>query len=316
MTEAKDEWEPHPIYRGGSADVDPIVVHDDSGENPIKNPIKFQLKKPDGPDGVERDQTSDAAEHMRYAATLNLPELVQAPRPRLGRAIIVGGGPSVKSELETIKKLAEDPHNSIFVINWTHTWLINNGVIPRFCVFFEIDAEPDTVLKAAHPNVTYFICSHCHQHTFDALEGKNRVLWHSPPNSPAEKEIAAELFKESQHVGGGISTFGRTMTIALMLGYRHIDLFGCDGSFPDEGKTHVEGYETVMDNKTDGFYVYAKSVKTGQLRRFKTLGYLALQVEEFKVYCEANHQYYSCRVHGDSLLRFVHEETYPEQYAI
>jgi hypothetical protein len=304
----------HPLYTGGAADAAPITVIDDTGEDPLKHPIRFKIQNSEMPDGKLRDQGNDAAEHMRYAATLKLPELIQAPRPRLGRAIIVGGAPSVKDHLEEIRALAADKSNAVFAINWTHTWLIQNGIIPRGCVFFEIDAEPDTVLKAAHPSVTYFICSHCHQRSFDALEGHKRVLWHSPPNSDGEKVVGEELFKGSTLVGGGISTFTRTMTIALYLGYRHLDVFGCDSSYPEEGKTHVDGYETVMDSKVDGLFVWAKSNRTGQVKRFKTLGYLALQVEEFKVYCEANHQYFSMRVYGDSLLRWAHEEAFPEQY--
>lgn len=305
---------PHPIYIGGYEDNPPITVFDDSGEDPTKTPIKFKLKNSDGPDGVERDQKSDAAEHMRYAASLGLPALGRVERPRYGRALIIGGGPSVKGELEAIRALAADKNNRILAINWTHTWLINNGIIPHGSVFFEIDAEPDSVLEAAHPDVTYFICSHCHPKTFDMLNGHKRVLWHSLPNSEFEKAVGEELFQGSVLVGGGISTFTRAMTIALCLGFRDLDLFGIDGSFPDKGKTHVEGYETIMDNKTDGMFVWAKDKATGVVRRFKTLGYLALQAEEFKIYCRTNHQYFTLRVHGDGLLRFVHEQEYPEQY--
>lgn len=309
------EHTPHPLYSGDAAKVDPIIINDETGENPTKYPIKFHCQKPADLDGNLRDQTEDAANHMRYAATLGLPELTKRHTPRLGRAVIVGGAPSIKNHLEEIRALSADPNNRIIAINWTHTWLINNGIVPNGSVFFEIDAEPDSVLEAAHPDVTYFICSHCHPKTFDMLKDNKRVLWHSPPNSKFEEVVKEELFNESEVVGGGISTFTRAMTVALHLGFRHLDLFGCDGSFPDEGKTHVDGYETVMDNKTDGLWVWAKAPKTGETRRFRTVGYLALQVEEFKVYCQINHAYYSLRVHGDSLLRFVHEQEYPEQYA-
>jgi hypothetical protein len=309
-----DPPKPHPIYDGGFENHPPIYIPDETGDAPLRYPIRFSMKKPDGADGVERDQTGDAANHMRYAATLGLPTLQQRQLPRLGRAVIVGGGPSVKGELETIRKLSEDKNNWIFAINWTHTWLINNGIVPKACVFFEIDAEPDSVLEAAHPDVTYYICSHCHEKSFDMLANRKRVLWHSPPNSEPERVVREELFKDTITVGGGISTFTRTMTVGLMLGFRDIDLFGCDGSFPDTGLTHVEGYQTVMDNKTDGMWVYGQAHNSGEVRRFRTVGYLALQVEEFKIYCAANHQYFSLRVHGDSLMRYVHQNSFPDQY--
>jgi hypothetical protein len=309
---------PHPLYDGDKDipldQVEKLYIDDGLGE-PTKYPILFKLQKPtDQYTGLIRDQTNDAAEHMKYAATLDIPTLKRRNLPRLGRAIIVGGAPSIKSELENIRELSKDPLNFIFAVNWSHTWLINNGIIPDACVFFEIDVEPETVLEKAHPDVTYYICCHCHPKTFDMLKGFKRILWHTPPNSEIEEVVAKEIFPNVDLVGGGIGTFTRTMTVALFLGYRHLDLFGCDSSFPDEGKTHVDGYETVMDANNDGLYVYAKDEGTGEVRRFKTLGYLALQHEEFKEYCKMNHSVFSLRVHGDSLLQWSHMRMYPDQY--
>lgn len=314
------EWKeptPHPMYRGEVGEgyvgaTEPILVHDGLGSD-TKVPLRINTHRPTLPDGTQWDQRDDAARNMRYAATLNLPQLTQRLRPRLGRAIIVGGAPSIKDRLEEIRGLAADKRNAVFAINWSHTWLIDNGIVPDNTVFFEIDAEPETVLKRAHPDVTYYICSHCDPRTFDALKDHKRVLWHSIPNSEGEHKAHEELFPEGHICGGGIGTFTRTLTVSMFLGFRHFDIFGCDSSFPDDGKTHVEGYSTIMDAEKDGFFVYAKSDQN-VVRRFRTLGYLALQHEEFKEYCRINHAWFSCQVHDDGLLGWSHQQTYPEQY--
>jgi len=280
-------------------------------------PIQFNMRKPLDPvTGEERDQTGDAAKNMKYAATLQLPEVIRLPHLRMGRAVIVGGAPSIKDHLEDIKKLASDPDNAVFALNFSHNWLIDNGVVPYGCVLFEIDAEPDEFFAAAHPDVTYFICSHCHQKSFDQLANARRILWHCTPNSVAETAVSEELFPGATQIGGGIGTFLRTLSIALALGFRNIDLFGCDSSFPEDSpSTHVEGYKTSNNVETDAFYVTAKHDRPGATpRKFKTVGYLALQVEEFKLFCQHNHYHFALRVHGNSLLRFVHEQIYPEQY--
>lgn len=278
-------------------------------------PIRFNLQKPLDKEGKHRDQTNDAARNMQYVAGLGLPELTISPTPRMGRAVIVGGAPSIKDHLAEIELLAHDPDNMVFAVNWSHTWLIQQGITPGTCVLFEIDAEPESMLKAAHTDVTYYICSHCHSKTFDDLAPFKRVVWHSPPNSDAEKVIAETTFKDSTHIGGGIGTFTRTLSVAMALGFRNIELFGCDSSFPDDSpSTHVEGYETANKVETDAFYVYAKDKNTQEVRRFKTVGYLALQVEEFKEYCRINHHMFALRVRGDNLLRFVHQRDYPDQY--
>ncbi len=282
----------------------------------LKAPIVFKTQRPNDPNnpGQQRIQTEDAAKHMRYAATLGLPELKQRPIPRPGRAVIVGGGPSVKDHFDEIKELAKDPHNRVFAVNWSHAWLLDHGFVPHGCVFFEIDPEPESSLIKAHPDITYFICSHCHEKTFDSLNGFKRVLWHTYPNSDIEKEVGQEIFPNATLVGGGIGTFTRTVSVSLMLGFRHLDLFGCESSFPDEGDTHVKGYETPMKAKDDGIFVYARDELTGETKRFKTLGYLALQHEEFKEYCRVNHGLFSCQVHGDGLLSWSHRRMFPLNY--
>jgi len=113
-----------------------------------------------------------------------------------------------------------------------------------------------------------------------------------------------------------VGTFTRTLTVALTMGFRGIELFGVDGSFPPEStSTHVDGYETVNKVSTDAFEVVAQSTTNPTImKKFLTVGYLALQVDEFQEYCRVNHQNFACRIHGDSLMRFAHENYFPAQY--
>jgi hypothetical protein len=286
-----------------------------NGEQFRLTPLEIKTKKPIDNIGNERDQTLDAVRHMRYAATLNIPTLKAVPRPRDGKALIVGGGPTLADQLDQIRSLAEDPKNAIFAVNWTHTWLIQRQIIPTCCVLFEIDVEPDNVLKASHEEVLYLICSHCHQKTFDELKHRKRMLWHSVPGSKPEYDAAKELFPDVTILPASIWTFIKSISVALAFGFRSFDLFGCDGSFPDgSSSTHVDGYETSNNVDTDGFCVYAEDGGAGIVKRYNTVGYLTHQVEEFKKFCETNHHLYSMRVHGNSLMRFVHQQTYPDQY--
>jgi len=303
------------LVGNGNIPQDFLYMEDEPEGQEVKVPLKIKIVKPTKEDGTIWDQTNDAAEHMKYAQTLGLPELYQSVLPKRGTAIIVGGAPTIPNYLEQIKELSKDPRNYIFAINWTHTWLINNGIVPNGVVFFEIDIEPETILKAAHPNVVYYICSHCDPRTFDQLKGFKRVLWHSPPNSAPERVVKEELFPHSHMVSGGIGTFTRTLTVAMFLGYRDFEIFGCDGSFPENSGTHVDGYETIMDAEKDAVYVYAKNDKTNEVKKFKTIGPLALQHEEFKEYCRMNHGYFTMRARGDGLLPWSHKQTYPSMYS-
>lgn len=316
----REPYQVHPLYSGEEW-TDPKasdhIIYDDAAEtgNDMKFPVKFRVVKPtDKETGEKRDQTHDAVRNMHYAKALNLPTLSKSPEPRFGRALIIGGAPSVKDHLPKIRELIKDPANEIFAVNWTHTWLLKQGIIPNNCVFFEIDPEPDTILLAPHKDITYHICCHCHKKTFDSLQGYKRMLWHTCPNSNIEKDAHEELFPDVDMVGGGIYTFTRSITIALFLGFRHIDIFGCDSSFPDSSaSTHVKDYETTAE-MSEAMFVYAKNEETKEVRRFRTTGTLCLQAEEFKEYCRINHSLFSMYVHGDSLLQYCHKNGWPDQY--
>ena len=277
--------------------------------------IIFHCTKPRDANGQIWDQTGDAARHIRLAAERNLPRIQKVEEMRPGRAIIVGGGPSIEGQLDKIREFAADKNNAVFALNWAHSWLINHGVIPTACVMFEIDVDPCQILDNTHPNVTYYVCSHCHPLTFEGLKDRKVVVWHSPPNSPVEKVALEECFAGDFNLGGGVATFLRSVSIAIVLGYRHFEIFGADSSFPDDyPSTHVIGYPTITSPKADGIYVYAKDDVSGVVRRFKTVGYLAYQVEEFIKYMKVNHQLFRMKVHGDTLLAFVHRNMWAHQY--
>lgn len=282
-------------------------------------PARVKVVRPKDDQGVERDQSEDAGNNIRHASTLGLVPLPLVPA-HAGSAIICGGGPSIKSELETIRKLAANPDNAVFALNWTHNWLIENGIQPKGCVFFEIDAEPDSILGAADPSTIYFVCSHCHPKTFEQLLAKvphhNVILWHRPPDClPMVKAMEEAFPGDNVYIGGGVSTFLNTVSLSMALGYYSFDVFGVDSSFPDDAEsTHVEGYPSIVKPDADGIVIYAKDQVTNQVKRFKTVGYLLHQVEEFKAYCARNHQNFSMRVHGEGLLPFVHRSMYSGQY--
>jgi len=270
-------------------------------------PIEFKLNIP-------RDQTEDMCRHIEYAASLGLPRLSDVGERKSGKCIVVGGAPSAAKYLEEIRALAVDPNNAVFACNWAHTWLIRHGIIPHGCLMFEIDADPCQILGNTHPDVTYYVCSHCHTTTFDGLKDNKVIVWQAPPETKRAAELQNKHFANDLLIFGGVTTFMRTLSVALALGWNDFHLFGVDSSFPAESKTtHFEGYPSDV-TMADAMDVWAVVQKTGAKRHFKTVGYLAQQVDHFQDFCNRNHSLFKMRVYGDGLLRFVHEGCHPEQY--
>lgn len=261
------------------------------------------------------DQVEDAVRHIKHAATLGLPELMFY-EPTQGRCIIVGGAPSAKDHIAEIKALAADPSNAVFALNYTHNWLLENGVVPRGCLLFEIDADPTRILEKPHPDVMYFVCSLCHPGTFSGLEGSHITVWHAATDENKVAAVHEAFGPNAILVTGGATTFLRTIGLAIVLGFRKFDIFGCDSSFPQNAtSTHFEGYPAETKPDVDGFEIEARCDRTGDAKRFRTVGYLCEQAEHFRLFCQANKPAIAdMRVHGDGLLRFIHEHDFPQFY--
>lgn len=217
----------------------------------------------------------------------------------------MGAAPSVKDYVDQIKQA-----QVILSVNGAHNWLIKHGVIPNIHVISEMDL---TGVKEAlggepHPGVAYYVSSYCAPAIFEQLQGYRQVLWHPYCAPEGYQQAIAEYFPGEFMVAGGFCTFFRSITIATILGYRDLELFGVDSSF--EGSSHVDGY--ALADKEARISIWGAN--PDGLRRFTTQGGLAFQASEFLDYCKFNQAGLRLRIHGDGLLRYLHEGRYPEQY--
>lgn len=271
-------------------------------------PAKFSIERT----MVWEEWRETCFRRLHYASKLKIRHLPQL-EPHTGKCAIVGAGPTVKDYLNEIKAIRGNDFNSVMTLNAAHDWLIKQGIKPRIHVIFE-DDNPDvqTVLGGLpHKEVTYYIASHCPETIFKQLEGYNRVLWH-PFMAPQEYQQAiARWFPGEFMVCGGYATFFRTMAIATILGFRDFDLFGLDSSY-EEDSSHIDDYPTVSEEPK--INIYGRHPTTNEIRQFSTKGGLAFQANEFVEFCKVNQAGLKLRVHGNSLLRYLHESRYPEQY--
>ncbi len=248
---------------------------------------------------------------LEYAASLQIPHLQSLP-PHGGTCIVVGAGPSVLGQLDQIKELRTD-FSFTCSINGAHDWLVKNGVVPNIHVIFEFDSTTLEELLGGPPNdqTVYYVCSHCRQDVIKGVEGYKRALWHADQDDEQYQAAITGLFPNEFMVGGNHITFFRTLSIAMCLGFRKFELFGVDASFVGDF-THMEGYK--LSNLEEVYHIWGCNEATNELRKFKTTANLALLAYDFFKFCEAYQSMIMIRVHGDSLLRYVHESKYPNQY--
>lgn len=261
--------------------------------------------------------------NITYAGTLGIEELKVEP-VKAGKMIIVGSGPSMVNYLDKIRELRADKKNALFVVNNAHPYLIKQGIAPQGALIFEIMKRAYDCLERPHPDCTYYICSICDPYAFDQLRDNKCLVWHCASEVWSHIKALGDAFGKIDDqgklmppmlVGGGFTTFLRTLSVGYVLGYRDYELFGFESSFegehshffgtPDYGGPVTECYAVVQQPTPDN----PKGV-----RRFMSKAYLIRQADEFRKHCEQVGSTVKMRVHGDGLLPAIHRHLFPQFY--
>lgn len=186
--------------------------------------------------------------HIKHAIAqcqeLGWKELVPSP-PHGGQISIVGSGPSVKSQLNKIKK---DKRKGIpiFAVKGAQQWLLDNNVVPDFAIAVDPQTHIIECFKTVHPDVVYLIGSQVHPWTFQYLHDKGAkiVLWH------LFSKTNVDLLKDKLQVGGGSTSGLRAITISYLMGFDDFKLYGFDCCLQDKSLRKITG-ETYGNDAKD-----------------------------------------------------------------
>ena len=172
-------------------------------------------------------------QHIRHATSLNLPVCGLHPAHD-GVAVLVASGPSVKTQLASIRRQRERGR-PIVAIKDAHDWLIEQGVIPDYAVAIDPRAGRWNCFTRKHPDVKYLVASQCHADMFAHLHGYQVWLWHLCTSNP--KEVYGP---DVWMIGGGATTGLRALNLFYTMGFRRCELYGYDSCL-QEGVLRING---------------------------------------------------------------------------
>jgi GT2 family glycosyltransferase/uncharacterized Rossmann fold enzyme len=136
---------------------------------------------------------------------------------------VVCFGPSLNDTWEKIKEF-----KYVISCSGSHKFLLDKGIIPSFHLEIDPRAHKTELLGEPHKEVEYLIGSCCHPKLFDALKDYNVKLWHV---FATEEEAIRILPHGEWAMLGGSSAGLRALTMARLLGFTKLHIFGMDGSF-------------------------------------------------------------------------------------
>lgn len=158
--------------------------------------------------------------NMDAAIARGYPQVTEAHPVKTGAILLVASAPSVKGQLELIKKM-KAAGSPIVAIKGAHDWLIENGVTPDYALAID-PQEHRIAFYKPQPSVHYMIASQCHPAMFDNLDGYQVTLWHPYVKKGQDRP------KKSMLIGGGTTSGLRAISLFYVLGYRQFELFGFD----------------------------------------------------------------------------------------
>lgn len=244
---------------------------------------------------IVHDQVIPAAARRNVEASFarNLPRFhkMRGLGNATGTVAIVGGGPSLRDQLDNLRAY----RGVIMSCGSVHDYLLENGVIPRCHIMGDPDADGVTLrwVTRKGPGTTYLVASHCPPEVFDALAACDVRVWHL---DVGEGEGAPD-FRGEPSVPGGHFIISRAWALAAIMGFRELDFFGFDCSFPDDCPSqHAYDYEWTREEP-----VVAKF----QGRRFVTTPGLLDQLATFVQQLHRAENKFSITVHGDCLAAMV-----------
>lgn len=190
-----------------------------------------------------------------------------------GEAVIVGGGPSIKDDIEEIRWRAS-LGQKVFALNNAAQFLVAHDIYPDYQVI--VDARPfnSRFLGYAKHNL---LASQCDPFVFDTA-GSNTSLWHAADDDvdKIEREFPDD-YPAYAMITGGTTVGLSAMTLAYALGYRKLHLYGYDSS-------HRAGARHAYDQPENLAIPECKMSIYG--RTFDTSLAMAHQAEVFPELCD------------------------------
>lgn len=261
--------------------------------------------------GIEVQTATPSADFIRNVkkrAKLNHKSIKELP----GFAVIkghnvpialVGGGPSVKTELDNIKDF-QAAGFPVIACGSSHDYLVKNGIIPEYCTVCDPDPITAEYLKLHNEYTKYLVALSCDDAVFDTLKDRKIYVWNCRSDEAAES-LKDELVGHVDVLGG--CTVGlRSISIAMCFGYTNLHFWGFDSCMGSGDAHHAYEFETDKEEVGTVYPVRFGDVTKGQPdpdgKYYMCAGYQLAQAMHFHQFLQMHGAAFTPTFHGEGML--------------
>ena len=177
--------------------------------------------------------------------------------------------------------------------------MMQNGIIPTYTVLCDPDAITANYITKTDTETKYLVASCCDEKVFEALKDQQILIWHCHSEEQSKELLTIE--EDYQGVGGGCTVGLRSISIAMMLGYSNIHLYGFDSCLGENDKHHSYDF-TDSTEEIGKIYDIKIGYRGPGERIFRCAGYQLAQASHFKEFISMYGDYFTPTFHGDGLL--------------
>ena len=213
-----------------------------------------------------------------------------SPAPYPG-VCLIGGGPSIAGEIETIREMAARGY-AICALNNTHRWLGECGIKPTVAVCLDARASNADFFKPAIPDCLYLLASRCAPSVWAACAKGHRYMYHYNDGPAVLKPF--DGFNGAPIIGGGTTVGIVALGLALGMGFKELHLFGYDSCVADDGTHHAYAQPLNDGAPVEPFTWGGKT--------YMATRWMAKQAQEWQEWTKLFGHGIKQIVHGDGLI--------------
>lgn len=258
---------------------------------------------------VDSGEINIEMEAIRKNVTANIDagwQLAVPHEPNDLEVMILGGGPTLNSQIDKIKELRA-AGVKVVTLNGAYHWAKEHDIWPVTQIV--VDARPHNA-RFTHPSdesCVYLIGSQCDPAVLEGLPHNRTYLWHT--TAEAISDILKEKCPDKCFgVVGGSTVLLRAVPLLRMLGYRSFYLFGCDSCVlmppfsndsTDAGCQLHHAYAQSENDNTPLFPVLVGG------KQFMCTAWQIAQAQEFMDLIRILGHEFQLEVYGDGLLSWI-----------
>lgn len=223
--------------------------------------------------------------------------------------MILGGGPSLNSQLDDIKAL-KAAGVKVVTLNGAYHWALEHDLGPVNQIVVDAREFNARFTKPVSPGCKYFISSQCHPSVLEGLPHADTYLWHTTMDSIRETLAAKrELWFG---IPGGSTVMLRAIPMLRLLGFKKMHLFGFDSCILRIKSVYSDGTDTET-HTTDHHHSYKQPENDKQPIIATTVGdrvfqchpWMISQAQEFMDLIRFLGDEIELEVYGDGLIAHI-----------